>query len=237
LLGLKGTWSERERPPLRARLPAGLRHKAKRGDLALSLPLGLVRNQFGKVQQTPDREVPHRLERLFATVLRVHTASQVLQCCTEPRRSVPGRDRCGALEGKPLTVSAILSVLKNPAYAGAFVSGRSQPMRHPSAPFQATLKPLPLAAWKIRVHDKSSAYMRWEPSGQIRALLTDHDAEDSRHKTRGIPRAGAAAWAALWRRVRPLVDGPGPRGAPRPVPCARPAGRRAGRPAHARRRD
>jgi DNA invertase Pin-like site-specific DNA recombinase len=77
LLGLKGTVSEMEMHTIRARLTAGLLHKAERGDLALSLPIGLVRDQFGKVQKTPDLEVQHRIDLLFATFLRVRMASKV----------------------------------------------------------------------------------------------------------------------------------------------------------------
>lgn len=192
LLGLKGTLSEMEMHTIRARLTAGLLHKAERGDLALSLPIGLVRDQFGKVQKTPDLEVQHRIDLLFATFLRVRTASKVLQFFKEQRLSVPGRDRCGDLEWKTPTVSAIISVLKNPAYAGAFVYGRSQTIRHASAPFKATQKQLPLEAWKIRVNDKYPAYISWETYVKIRAMLTDNYAEYDRNKTRGIPRAGAA---------------------------------------------
>ena len=77
LLGLKGTLSEMELHTIRARLTAGLLHKAARGDLALSLPIGLVRDPVGKVHKTPDWEVQQCLVLLFATFLRVHTASQV----------------------------------------------------------------------------------------------------------------------------------------------------------------
>jgi DNA invertase Pin-like site-specific DNA recombinase len=76
-LGLKGPLSEMERHTLRARLTAGLLHKAARGDLALSLPIGLVRAPCGTGHKTPDREVQQRSALSFATVLRVHTASQV----------------------------------------------------------------------------------------------------------------------------------------------------------------
>src|SRR4051794_14921586 len=50
LLGLKGTLSEMELHTLRARMTAGLLHKAERGDLALQLPVGLVRTESGQVQ-------------------------------------------------------------------------------------------------------------------------------------------------------------------------------------------
>src|SRR5207247_7787641 len=41
LLGLKGQLSEWERHPMKARLTAGLIHKATRGEFALPLPTGL----------------------------------------------------------------------------------------------------------------------------------------------------------------------------------------------------
>ncbi|XGA08524.1 MAG: recombinase family protein [Wolbachia endosymbiont of Xenopsylla cheopis] len=46
LLGLKGQLAEMELSTIRARLNAGLLNKATRGDLALSLPVGFVRNMM-----------------------------------------------------------------------------------------------------------------------------------------------------------------------------------------------
>jgi DNA invertase Pin-like site-specific DNA recombinase len=192
LLGLTGPLSAMEMPTSRARLPAGLLPKAARGALALALPIGLGRDPFGQVQKTPALAVQHGIERIFATLLRVHPASTVFQFFTEPRLSLPGRARCGALEWQTPTVSALIAGRKNPAYAGAFVSGRSQTMRHAAAPCKATPTQLPLDAGTIRVTDKDPASMSWETYVQIRAMRTDNDAEDARNKTRGIPRAGAA---------------------------------------------
>jgi DNA invertase Pin-like site-specific DNA recombinase len=192
LLGLKGTLSEMEMHTIRARLTAGLLHKAERGDLALSLPIGLVRDPFGKVHKTPDREVQQRIELIFATFLRVHTASKVLQFFKEQHLTIPGRDRFGDLEWKTPTISAITSVLKNPAYAGAFVYGKSRTVRHAAVPGKAAQKQLPLEEWKIRVNDKYPGYITWETHVKIRAMLKDNYAEYDRNKTRGVPRAGAA---------------------------------------------
>jgi DNA invertase Pin-like site-specific DNA recombinase len=44
LLGLKGQISELELHTIRARLTAGILNKAERGELALTLPIGLVRS-------------------------------------------------------------------------------------------------------------------------------------------------------------------------------------------------
>jgi DNA invertase Pin-like site-specific DNA recombinase len=192
LLGLKGTWSEMEMHTIRARLTAGLLHKAERSALTLSLPIGLGRDQCGKVHKTPDLEVQHRIDLIFTTFLRVRTASKVLQFFKGQQLRVPGRNRFGDLEWKLPTVSAMISVLKNPAYAGAFVYGRSRTVRHASAPCKVTQKQLPLQEWKIVVHDKYPADIPWETYVKIRAMLQDNYAEYDRNKTRGIPRAGAA---------------------------------------------
>ena len=55
LLGLKGLIAELELSTIRARLTAGLVNKAKRGELALALPTGLIREASGQVVKHPDR--------------------------------------------------------------------------------------------------------------------------------------------------------------------------------------
>ena len=127
LLGLKGTISEVELHTIRARLTTGLLNKAARGDLALILPAGLVREAGGVVVvKNPDREVQARLDLIFATFLRVGSASKVLRALNERGLSIPRRGRFGDTVWRSPTVPAILAVLKNPAYAGAFVYGRSR---------------------------------------------------------------------------------------------------------------
>ncbi len=61
LLGLKGQLSELELHTIRSRLTAGLLNKAQRGELALSLPVGLVRESHGIVYKDPHRDVQQRL--------------------------------------------------------------------------------------------------------------------------------------------------------------------------------
>jgi DNA invertase Pin-like site-specific DNA recombinase len=50
LLGLKGQLSELELHTIRARMTAGLLNKARRGELALTLPVGLMRDAAGRVR-------------------------------------------------------------------------------------------------------------------------------------------------------------------------------------------
>src|SRR5438128_2320399 len=79
LLGLKGQLSELELHTIKARLTAGLLNKAERGELALTLPVGLVRDPLGRVVKDPDREIQARLDLIFTTFLRLRSANRVLQ--------------------------------------------------------------------------------------------------------------------------------------------------------------
>jgi DNA invertase Pin-like site-specific DNA recombinase len=191
LLGLKGAISEIELHTIRARLTAGLLNKAARGELALSLPIGLVRETGGVVVKNPDREVQARLELIFATFLRERSAAKVLRFLNERRLTLPRRGRFGQVVWKPPAIAAILQVLKNPAYAGAFVYGRSRAVRA-TPTGRPQQKSLTREQWRIVVQDKYPAYVSWETFEKIQAMLRDNHAEYDRNKTRGVPREGAA---------------------------------------------
>ena len=57
LLGLKGTMSEAELHVLRARLQGGILNKARRGELMISPPVGLLYNSEGALVLDPDKPV------------------------------------------------------------------------------------------------------------------------------------------------------------------------------------
>jgi DNA invertase Pin-like site-specific DNA recombinase len=192
LLGLKGQLSEMELYTIRARMTAGLLNKAQRGELALSLPVGLVREADGVVRKEPNLEVQQRLELVFSTFLQRRSASKVLQFLNAQQLLLPRHDRFGDVRWRMPTVAAILGILKNPAYAGAFVYGRTRTVRTGAGPRQTSQKKLPVEQWRIRVNDKYPAYITWETYEQIQAMLKDNYAEYDRNKTRGIPRPGSA---------------------------------------------
>lgn len=192
LLGLKGQLSELELHTIRARMTAGLLNKAARGALALQLPVGLIRDATDTVHQDPHREVQERLALVFTTFLRVKSASKVLDFFKAHELLLPRRDRFGDLVWKPPTVAALLQILKNPAYAGAFVYGRTRSVRSDPAARRAKQVHLPMEQWKICVKDIYPAYVSWETFEQIQAMLRDNYAEYDRNQTRGVPRPGAA---------------------------------------------
>ncbi|HET8630570.1 MAG TPA: recombinase family protein, partial [Thermomicrobiales bacterium] len=190
--GLKGQISELELHILRARMRGGLLNKARRGALAQPLPVGLVRDERGVVRKDPDQEVQARIALVFATFLTVRSAGKVAATLDREGLRLPRRDRFGDLVWRRPTTSAILALLRNPAYAGAFVYGRRQGIRRDPAQRRPARRALPMAAWRVRVPDKYPAYIDWPQYEKIQAMLDDNRAEYTRDRTRGVPRAGAA---------------------------------------------
>lgn len=158
LLGLKGTISELELHTIRSRLTAGLLAKAERGELALTLPIGLVRDPSGVVVKDPNLEVQERLELLFETFLKVRTIAKVMREFNDRGLELPRRDRHGDLHWARATSSAVAAILKNPAYAGAFVYGRTR-LRRPSDGRLPTKVPKPIEQWRIIVKDRYPPYI------------------------------------------------------------------------------
>ena len=190
LLGLKGTISELELHTIRGRLTAGLLAKAERGELAMQLPTGFVRDPSGVVTKDPNREVQERIALVFESFLSVRTAVKVTRTLAARGLAVPRRDRHGEVCWRRPTIPAVTDMLKNPAYAGAFVYGRTR--QQTSSGGRPQKSPRPARDWRIVVKDKYPAYIRWDTFEKIQIMLRDNRAEYLRTKSRGIPRDGAA---------------------------------------------
>jgi hypothetical protein len=78
LRGVQGTLSAWELHTIRARMPAGLLHKAARGALALPLPTGFERGAQGRVHKDPPLAGPARLTLGCEPFLQRRSASQGL---------------------------------------------------------------------------------------------------------------------------------------------------------------
>src|ERR1700759_1689693 len=192
LLGLKGTISEVELHTLRGRLTAGLLSKAERGELALLLPVGLVRGPHGVVTKHPDREVQERIGLVFAAFLELGSIGKLLRCFRDHGLAVPRLDQAGAVIWRTPTHSMVAGILKNPAYAGAFVYGRPRSCHTTYASGKLVTARCPMAEWKVVVKDRYPAYVDWAEFERIQAMLRDNYAESARRQTRGVPRDGAA---------------------------------------------
>ena len=102
LLGLKGTMSEAELHLIRARLDGGLRNKANARRAGANLPVGLDRDEDGRIVLAADEQVRHAIEprlcALAAAGLRApdRRASCVAEGQQLPRRTVGSRRSLGS---------------------------------------------------------------------------------------------------------------------------------------------
>lgn len=197
LLGLKGQISELELHTLRARLTAGLLNKAARGELALTLPVGLVRDPSGTVTKHPHREVQSRIDLLFTTFLRLKSISQVVAFCSAHELLIPRREPGGALVWRKPSVGGVGLILLNPAHAGAFVYGRTRSVPKVDAPRRHVQQRLPVAEWKICIRDKYPAYVDWDTYLRIRTMIRDNHNQCASEESPGVPRTGKALLPGL----------------------------------------
>jgi DNA invertase Pin-like site-specific DNA recombinase len=100
VLGLRGTVSEVEPHCIQARLQGARLSKARRGELALPLPVGYVRGRDGQIEVDPDQEVQEALRTVFAQFERAGTAGRRRPCSAS---SAPTGCACpgGATAGPP----------------------------------------------------------------------------------------------------------------------------------------
>ena len=82
LLGLKGTMSEAELHFLKARMRGGVLNKARRGELEISPPVGLVYRDDGVLILDPDAEVQAAMRLVFETFDRTGSAMQTASSST-----------------------------------------------------------------------------------------------------------------------------------------------------------
>lgn len=129
LLGLSGMMSEAELHSLKLRLHNGARNKAKRGELRVALPVGLTRLPHGEVVINPDEEVQARLNLVFRKLKELGTGCAVVRYCRREELLLPARPLRGPapheIVWQPATISRVLDILKNPAYAGVYAFGQT----------------------------------------------------------------------------------------------------------------
>ncbi|HEX6510007.1 MAG TPA: recombinase family protein [Chloroflexota bacterium] len=189
ILGLKGQISELELHTIRNRLHAALLQKAERGELAQVLPAGLVRDEAGIVRKDPHQEVQSRIALIFTAFQEQRATTKVVRFLRQHHLRLPRKNRWGEIVWRWPTTSAIASILQNPAYAGAYVRGRTQTYWKNGKPLQ---RRLPLSQWKICLRDQYPAYISWEQFEKNQTMLQDNYSEYDRNRTRGIPRSGKA---------------------------------------------
>ena len=199
LLGLKGTMSEAELHFIRARLRGGQLSKARRGELKLPLPVGLVYDGADHVTLDPDLGVQQAVRLLFDTFTATGSARAVVQSFAAQQLPFPARIRTGAHKGElawtPLKHWRVLATLHNPRYAGAFVYGRRRERTGPDG--RRTFQALPREQWTALIHDAHPGYISWETFETNQTSLTANAAAHGTDRAAGPAREGPALLQGL----------------------------------------
>jgi DNA invertase Pin-like site-specific DNA recombinase len=200
LLGLKGTISEAELHLIRQRMWSGRVAKARRGELAVPLPAGLVRRPSGEVVLDPDEQVRAVVRLVFDLFERLGTVGAVLGFLADNRIQLGIRLRDGPERGELAwrrpSRAGITNMLHNPAYAGIYAYGRSTldpRRRQPGRPCTGRVR-VGQDGWLAYLPGALPAYISIE---QYERNMQRLEANRSRAKSLGAVRDGPALLAGL----------------------------------------
>ena len=202
LLGLKGTMSEFEMNLLRQRSSAAIRQKAQRGELQFGLPVGYVWTAEGRIEKE-DLRVQQALAMVFSKMSELGSVRQVLlwfrrEGILLPMRSwdQPG----GRTMWGPAVYSALLRLLSNPIYGGAYAFGktktRTSVIEGRARKTEGHKKPR--AEWTVLIPDHHCGYISWEQYERNQTLMAANVHMKSRMEAKA-GRGGRALLSGLLR--------------------------------------
>jgi len=197
LLGLSGIMSEAELHQIKIRLHQGERQKAARGELRMPLPAGLTQMRDGTVTFNPDEEVQERLRLVFAKFRELRSAQAVMRYLRRNHLLIPVRPLRGPAPQDVVWRAAdkarVLHILKNPAYAGAYVYGRRRPdpLRRQTGSDRIGTVAVAPGDWAICLKDVYPAYVDWEEFMANQWQLADNVGRYDQGRP-GAPRKGNA---------------------------------------------
>jgi DNA invertase Pin-like site-specific DNA recombinase/predicted DNA-binding transcriptional regulator AlpA len=203
VLGLKGTMSEAELHLMRSRLTEGLRHKAARGELKQNLPVGLDYDQDGTVIITRNEAVAEAIATVYRRFDELGSARAVLVSLRGDGLLLPRRasgSGSGRITWAPASYPAVHDFLTNPAYAGAFVFGRTRTEKRVDAAGKVItrVRELPRDQWAVLICDHHPGYISWERYEANTARLRANW-RPPRGEGGGPPREGRALLQGLLR--------------------------------------
>jgi DNA invertase Pin-like site-specific DNA recombinase len=202
LLGLKGTMSEAELHLLKQRMLAGKQAKARRGELAIGLPIGYVRRPSGEAALDPDEQVQTVVRLVFAKFAELGTLHGVLRWLVDHDVQLGMRLHAGPDTGELVwrrpNRMTLQNILHSPVYAGIYAYGRRRvdPRRQlPGRPSTGRVVRTP-DQWLVAIPGVLPAYITVE---QYQANLARLAANAARAETPGVARAGSALLSGLAR--------------------------------------
>lgn len=166
LLGMKGSISEFELGVLRARMLDSLRAKARRGELRIPVPVGFHWHREIGLGFDPDIRLQETIRTIFSRFRQLGSARQVLLSLKADGVHFPRPSEMGkmiAFEWTPIRYRNVITLLKNPFYAGAYVYGKSE-KRTDIVDGRARTRyknRRPIEDWDILLRDHHEGYIDW----------------------------------------------------------------------------
>jgi len=202
LLGLKGTMSEFELGLLRQRAQEALRQMVARGEVLTEVAIGYERTEDNRCERTPDRQVQEALHGVFAKFAELGSARQVLLWYRQEQVPLPSRSReaAGGVRWRVPGYPRILSILRNPIYAGAFVHGRTTTKTRvvEGRTRKTAGHAVPIEEWSVVLRDHHPGYISWDQYLRNQKQLAANRAMRGL-MTPGAARTGGALLAGLLR--------------------------------------
>lgn len=166
LLGMKGSISEFELGVLRARMFDAARAKARRGELRICVPTGYLWHREYGLGFDPDLRVQETIRLIFSRFRQLGSARQVHLALKAEQVHFPRPSdgkRMTTFDWSPIRYRNVISVLKNPFYAGVYAYGKSE---NRTAIIDGRARKTyghyrPLAAYEILLKDHHEAYIDW----------------------------------------------------------------------------
>jgi DNA invertase Pin-like site-specific DNA recombinase len=176
LLGMKGSISEFELGIIRSRLYEAARSKASRGELRISIPIGYIWDRQVGLGLDPDQRLQEVIRLVFQKFRELGSARQVLLWMASQNIHFPypsdGRTWT-SFEWRPIRYRNIISILKNPFYAGIYAYGKSE-KRTTIVDGRARKSyghRKPMTAWGIFIKDHHESYISWAEYERNQAQL------------------------------------------------------------------
>src|SRR5680860_699534 len=200
LLGMKGIMSEAELHVLRARLDGGIRNKAARGELRRGLPVGLVWGEAdGEILVHPDEAVTGVIAAVFERFAECGSVRGVWLWLRDQGLRWPLQSAGYVRGGGPADITwveptyhAVHTTLTHPAYAGAYVYGRTRVERYvdDDGALRTRRRKVPQDQWEVLIPDHHDGFLDWDTYQANQARIGSNIRPEAHEPGAGAVRLG-----------------------------------------------
>src|ERR1039457_2750870 len=216
---MKGTISDMEVASFRERAHAALLQKAQRGALVRRVPIGYVKGSDDRIEKDPDARVSATVDLVFRKFAELGSVRQVYFWLDQQHSQLPvvrGPEAVREIVWLPARYHAVLSVLKNPVYAGAYAYGRSKTIVRLEKGQKRVRRQVKRRRedWAVLILDHHEGYIGWDVYQSNQTMIAHNDNARG-NAVRGPIKHGKALLAGLLRcghcGAKLLAQYPGPR--------------------------